>query len=272
MKKALLILTVLYSCSSYRQIEFINENMTRFNDNNELGQNTTPKILGLPVILQNRDIASIAPLKNKKQSLNNKQLYFQILNTQMHQMGEILGKKIINNRCPHFHSINMGVIQKTGISMLEEQKELPENTHYTNALKRPAFFPELHLPMNSGEKTKTVFDLAKNKNNFNYRENIKTALSLHLERTKKEIHELCETGSSGNYYIYENLNALSSGSPLYPKKENLETILKISIFTNDFLISSLKRNSNTKNISAALDRVGSRWFQRYVETIITKRD
>ena len=109
--------------------------MTRFNDKRDLEQNITPKILSLPVILQNRNIASISPLKNKKEALNNKQLYFQILNTQMHKMGDILNKKIINNRCPHFHSINLSVIKNLRVNVLEERKNLPENNHYTNALK-----------------------------------------------------------------------------------------------------------------------------------------
>ena len=143
MKKALVFSLFLISCSSYRQIEFINENMTRFSDQKKIEQNVTPKILSLPVILQNRDIASIAPLKNKKESLNNKQLYFQTLNTQMHRMGDILGKKIVNNRCPHFHSINLTVVNNLRINILEDKKNLPENTHYVNALKRPDFFPEM---------------------------------------------------------------------------------------------------------------------------------
>lgn len=272
MKKAILTSIFLVSCSSYRQIEFINENMTRFSDQKKIEQNKTPKILGLPVILQNRDIASVAPLKNKKESLNNKQLYFQTLNTQMHKMGDILGKKIINNRCPHFHSINLSVINNLRINVLEDKKNLPENTHYKNALKRPAFFPELHLPIKQSKHTQTIFDLAKNSNNFNYKKNIHEALSMHLDRTKKEINELCETGSSANYFIYENLNSLTSTVPLIPKKENLETILKVSIFANDFLLSSLYQSTKTDSISAALDRVGSRWFQKYVSTIISKRD
>ena len=246
--------------------------MTRFNDNKEFDQNTTPKILGLPVILQNRNIASITPLKNKKEALNNKQLYFVTLNTQMHQMGDLLGKNIVNNRCPHFHGLNLKVLRNNKITLLDDKKELPTNSHYINALKRPAFFPELHLPLKVNQSKKTIFDLAKEKVNFNYQQNIKHALSLHLDRTKKEVYELCETGSSANYYIYENLNSLSNDQPLHPKKENLETILKVSIFTNDFLINSLNKTVKTENISAALDRVGSRWFQQYIQTIITKRD
>ena len=68
---------------------------------------------------------------------------------------------------------------------------------------------------------------------------------MHLDRTKKEIYELCETGSSANYFIYENLNSLTSSTPMNPKKENLETILKVSIFANDFLLSSLYQTPKT---------------------------
>ena len=56
------------------------------------------------------------------------------------------------------------------------------------------------------------------------------------------------------------------------KKENLETILKVSIFANDFLLNSLYQTPRTDTISAALERVGSRWFQQYIATIISKRD
>jgi len=246
--------------------------MTRFSDRKDIEKNITPKILSLPVILQNRNIASITPLKNKKEALNNKQLYFQTLNTQMHKMGDILNKKIINDRCPHFHSINLSVLQKLRINILEERKDLPENTHYANALKRPAFYPELHLPIKKTKEVKTIFDLAKNSSKFDYQENVREALTMHLDRTKKEIYELCETGSSANYFIYENLNSLTSSTPMNPQKENLETILKVSIFANDFLLSSLYQTTETETISVALDRIGSRWFQRYVATIISKRD
>ena len=112
----------------------------------------------------------------------------------MHKMGDILNKKIVNNRCPHFHSINLSVIKNLRINILEERKNLPENNHYTNALKRPAFYPELHLPIKEN-KIKTIFDLAKNSEKFNYQDNVRQALSMHLDRTKKEIYELCETGS-----------------------------------------------------------------------------
>ena len=269
MKKVVFLL-FLFSCSSYRQIEFINENMTRFNDKKEIEQNITPKILSLPVILQNRDIASISPLKDKKEALNNKQLYFQTLNIQMHKMGDILGIKTRNDRCPHFHSINLSVLKNLRIEVLEEKKNLPENIHYTNALNRRAFYPELHLPLKKAEQIETIFDLAKGSEKFNYKENVKQALSMHLSRTQKEVFELCETGSSANYFIFENLNSLASANPLTPKKENLETILKVSIFANDFLLSSLYQTTKTDSISAALNRVGSRWFQKYVATIISK--
>ena len=249
--------------------------MTRFSDKSYVEENKVPKIVTLPVVLQNRTIASIAPIKDKKDHYNNKQLYFYSINHQLHKIAELLkiNKVSTADRCPYFHSINKTVVDSYAKSLIDDKNLIPSNKRYLKSTQQPAFFPELHLPLSENKNGKTVFDYAKQETgNFDYQGSLKKALAIHLKKTQKEVIELCDTGSSSNYYIYENLVTLANTSPLTPNKTNLETILKITIFTNQFLINSLEEKKKTPLIDPALSRVGSTWFSNYVSTIISKRE
>ena len=249
--------------------------MSRFNDKSYIEENKVPRIVTLPVVLQNRKIASIAPLKDKKDHYNNKQLYFYSINHQLHKIAEILKIKKVTtaDRCPYFHSINKSVVANYKKSLIDEKNKMPSNKRYHKATQQPAFFPELHLPITEKRSGKTVFDQAKQETtNYDYKGNLEKALLVHLKKTQKEVIELCDTGSSSNYYVYENLVTLASKQPLVPNKKNLDTVLKISIFTNQFLINSIEEKKRTPLIDPALSRIGSSWFSNYVSTIISKRE
>ena len=107
------LIFLFVSCSSYRQLEFINENMSRFKDESSTSKNLIPKIVSLPLALPSRSPASVGPKKSQHPNLNNKQLYFLTLNDQFHQMGRLLKvEKIMSKRCPHFHSLHSEIVNK----------------------------------------------------------------------------------------------------------------------------------------------------------------
>jgi hypothetical protein len=67
------------------------------------------------------------------------------------------------------------------------------------------------------------------------------AFKLHLEKTLEEIKELCENGSGENYYAFENLiTHMRANKEYHRSKEAMESLLKITLFSNLALISALE--------------------------------
>ena len=247
--------------------------MTRFKDENYRVQNNVPKIISLPLALPSRSPASVQKKASLHPNLNNKQLYFLTLNDQFHQMGRVLKvEKIMGKRCPHFHSLNNQVVSKNVYKSIAKSSPIPGTKHYAQALSYPAYYPEIHLPLKAKQKSPTVYELAKKKGkDFDYHNHIARAFALHFNKTRSEIMELCETGTSDNYFVFENLNTLILNTPLRPQKEDLETLLKVSIVTNDFILKSIKETTEEYSVSSALSRIGSTWFSSYIKKILRQR-
>ena len=142
------------------------------------------------------------------------------LNEQYLQLGSLLKlESKLKNKCPHFHALNLKVVKKHIHHELKETSEIPGQSHYKNALNFPAFYPELSLPLDERKLTPTVYEKAKaQKDNFNFKDSLTRALKIHHRKTASELVELCETGTSDNYFIFENLNSMTNKSPLSPKK------------------------------------------------------
>ena len=282
-------LNMVVSCSSYRPPESIDEKMKRFNTNYKTS-NRVPQIMVQPLLLQGRSPASIPSLKtlqknNKRFNISNKRLYFIGLFEQYQQISQFSEEESPKiNSCPHFHSnlIDNQTAKKNNQWKITEGIVLAEKVKiYRQALNNPSLFPELHLPLDEQNLHPTVYDYFKN----NSKEDdlpglIQNAIEIHLKKTYNEINELCQTGSSENYYIYENLTSIGKKSKFKRSKQSLQTLLKTTIFSNMALNASLRavsKNHQQTDLSFTnyeaeiIKRLDSQWVAVYLSNMISKR-
>ncbi len=182
----------------------------------------------------------------------NKKLYFLTLYSQFEYLKkythEFSGPTI--SICPNFHTSLLR--HNNGIDNEQISPYLNNQFSYDysklNDEKYVASYPELSLPLSKEENTPRVIDILKNQNSamneFAINELVHKALDIHLVKTYSEIRELCEYGSSDNYYIYENLITHIKSNDFTAESKNMNTLLKTTLFSNLALMSSL--NQKTK--------------------------
>ena len=263
--------------------------MHRFSSNYK-ASNKVPEIMVQPLLLQSRSPASIPNLtkineSKKRYNISNKRLYFIGLFEQYQQLSKFSEKESPKvNGCPHFHSslVNNQEKKRANQWKIPEGIVLQEKVEiYKNALNNPSFFPELHLPLDEKNLHPTVYDHYKNNSSEKeLPELIQKAIEIHLKKTHREIEELCSTGSSENYFIYENLTSIGKKNKLTRSKENLKILFKTTIFSNLALTASLKaisKNRDKYNLTFTnheveiIKRLDSSWVAGYLSNMILKR-
>ncbi len=177
---------------------------------------------------------------------SNKKLYFKTLYKQYSTLLSYfpnLSKNEINS-CPHFHSI---YIENKGISIPTKTVNLNYDVEKLNDPKYVEAFPELYLKIAQDE---TVLDeIRKNPKKINSK--IEEALSNKLATISGEIKELCQHGVSDNYYIFENLYSHITTNKFDASKENLNILLKTTVFYNQALINSVnKKQGHSRSIAS----------------------
>jgi hypothetical protein len=198
-----------------------------------------------------------ASLASSETSMTNKKLYFLSLYTQYESL-----KKISNNTtaptlsiCPSFHtglvtyqeqhsSFENGAERKFSYKQTEMLNEQYVNTH-----------PELYLPVTKeGTNPKVIDILLSNKDKMAesaIHELMQNALNIHLTKTYTELRELCDYGTSSNYYIYENLITHIKSTKFDPSVANMNTLLKTTLFSNRAIITSLSKDKKPQGRSIA---------------------
>jgi hypothetical protein len=79
------------------------------------------------------------------------------------------------------------------------------------------------------------------------------AVTTHITKAYSELSELCEFGSSDNYYIYENLmSSIDREGGLEKNAYGLQILLRTSLMFNHALISSL--GSESTNLTTTRGR------------------
>lgn len=167
--------------------------------------------------------------------------------------------------CPNFHTSmlryndNLSSINKrNNYKDLKNIKFSYDSNKYADDIY-VAKRPELLLPLSKDEITPKVIDLIRNTNysmnDFAVNELVHKALDIHLAKTYSEIQELCEYGSSDNYYIYENLITHIKNNNFDGSTKNMNILLKTTIFSNIALISSLDEVQSIKTAGRAIASV-----------------
>lgn len=268
----LLISGLLSSCASNYRPESFDEKMARYVPRMKQ-ENKVPKLNISPKLMSARSPSSKTKTKGSL-ALSNKNLYFLTLYSQYKELKKY---SVVDHNeikvCPHFHSL---VIDQKDLFSATEKKYTWKFKNQTNI--EPTANPVLALPVLSQEVKPSVYELYQKDQRRNLDSLVKKGLQVHVEKTYKEISELCEYGSSDNYYAFENLIGHVKGKgKLESKDKELSTMVKTSLYYNMVLIKFLKKQRSERSISSLekgnlfdeeiLNRSESKWGKQYINAL-----
>lgn len=214
-----LSLILLASCAGhYRRPESIESKMARYESKKE-SINKIPEYKEQRITTGARNPAS-SEAEGEALSLSNLSIYFMALHDQYQAMSSLYPEyKESLKVCPTFH------------------QELT-NKNSSNYQYERVSYQDL---LNDNFIKTFISDDTKNVDNF------KNSMKQYMTSTHKELVQLCETGASDNYYIFENLITINQ-SPRKLKKdvEGLNTLYKVSVFYNEALLKKISTKSKMK--------------------------
>ncbi len=256
--KDLILMTVMsfgiFGCASYRHPETINDKMARFMPR-DTNPNQVPP-LAIPTDVKSkrpsRGIASVGSNSSESRQdenenseelkLSHKRLYFMGLYQQYRTLGKFVSEEQVPEiqHCPSFHTTLLN--GKTGYRENQKSKLDFKKRYSSIHDAKKAYYPELFLPMAPDSTVPTLGEVVKSDQDLDKNMAFQQALKVHLTKTYKELEELCDTGSSSNYYNFENLGRhIKSNQMSYKQSpEALRTLYKTTIFSNMALIESLE--------------------------------
>tara|TARA_R110002072_G_scaffold64203_4_gene159581 strand:- start:20024 stop:20935 length:912 start_codon:yes stop_codon:yes gene_type:complete len=288
------IIAGLASCSSqyYKKPESIESKMARYNasdiNKNKVPKYTLPDFDGKKLSTRSRMPAS-ANHQNESEKVDiptsNKKLYFLGLVDQYNKLKSYVPSNYSPevNICPSFHTTLLN--HKATTSSHSGEKKIDFKTKYTSlGEKEVKQYPELSLPVTVESTSPRVVDILRTNNEVSSKkthEIVTNALKVHLKKTYDEIYELCETGTSENYYIFENMiTSVNRNQKLFsPSSENLQKYFKVTVFSNIALMKSLEKSVHTTssrapasairpvNYSKAItSRMKANWAYDYIQS------
>lgn len=280
----------LTSCGShYRAPESVESKIERFQANREYG-NTIPQIEISPLLLtqktqaQGRMPASIetpnpAVLKTL-QHLSNKRVYFSTLFAQFEEMRAYVSEQVRPlAHCPQFHSVMLD-LNKTSSSVLG--KKIFDVQYDLNKLDDADYLAahtELFLPVTTEYQIPRVIDVYRQQGG-KLQDLVLSALTIHINKTAKELYYLCEHGNSENYYSFENLAGMKDLDLNKKTLGSMKTLLKTTVFSNMVILKSLDKlrpagrtvaSVPTYHLNAyhleLIRRFQSQWFTDYLDAL-----
>lgn len=290
----------LASCSStYKAPESFDEKVARYKPQTH-SRNQTPELPGFTPKLNSsgRAPASIPSMSQPEsipaeqefvQSHSPKKLYFLTLYTQYQKLSEIKQvKSKAPEVCPHFHST---LVEHREYFSKGEASASSAAKNYSKELIKSlkespsqlAYYPELALPVQSDSLQPRVIDLINHDTEVYTplvtKQIVDEAIGVHLNKTHSELAELCEFGSSDNYYIYENLvSKIEREGAFKADAMGAQTMMKTGLVFNQALINSLVTSKSSAPSRApasaqqeaqemyhheALDRLEAGWMKSY---------
>lgn len=279
----------IFSCSSYRQPESIEAKMARFMPR-DINPNKVP-VLAIAADMKTRQPAArgIASVHEevgtqdetlmRETPLSDKRLYFMGLYQQYRNLGKFVSKEHVPeiNHCPSFHTTLLN--GKTGHkgkvkAKLDFVKRYSTITSHQSKYKN-VYFPELSLPIGPYAETPTLGEILAHDKKVNKNIAFQQALKVHLTKTYKELEELCDTGSSSNYYNFTNLeHHIKRYKGKYQQgPQALKTLYKTTIFSNMALIESLENPVSIKRSfkrAPASISTAQKWDNIYQDNMIKK--
>ena len=187
--------------------------------------------------------SSVITLADPKLSkVSNKHLYVLTLLSQYQLFNGYLGNvKPTINSCSNFHSTLMEY------KNLRKPLKVPVKPWQASALfssvesRKDQVFPEYFMSLKTNANRPTVGDYFSDAGPEKRKELLNTAFNVHVEKTYMEIMDLCESGISANYYIYENFITHMKSNPGFKKTDKaFQSILKVAVFSNILLRKSIQ--------------------------------
>lgn len=304
MKTKLAIFTIctsLVSCAgNYQRPESFESKMARFKSKSA-GVNLVPDLAVSSTAdfktARTRGPASVKSSKKKDHYTEhtNKKLYFLTLFTQYHNLSKFSGSETVSsvNICPSFHSIlvdHKDKFEAEGFQANQRVKINFDSIYKPEVLtdkSKHSSYPELMLPVTKDSLHPNVAELISSSKTSLTKEVVEKAINIHLEKTLEELTELCDTGASNNYYIYENLITHIKKQGFRANETNMKVLLKTSIFSNRALIKSFEKSaskSRGRGIASVkksapkelytetmVGRLGVEWSESYFDSMTTNR-
>lgn len=188
----------------------------------------------------------------KMEEMPNKRAYFVALLNQYYGLSQFFSDKKELNSCPNFHNV--------WLNLKKPQEYITYKPRFTlSDLKSDATYsknPILLLPVDS--TAKTSYDLYKDgfiKTEADLYKNLNLALLYKVSQIHLEVTELCEYGSSDDYFIYENFITYSKDKNDDKMEKRLGLALRNNILINQALISSMDIPKKTANRTIASESI-----------------
>lgn len=292
---------ILTSCAGHQfnRPESIEAKMSRF-ENKSANTNEVPK-LGIysegveSVVMKSNRGRAPASVEAQtageadKVEASNKKLYFMSLFSQYERLRKFapVGSTTSVNVCPSFHS---GLVEFRSQTKVNETKT-EDTIGFDYNLARLADttylsqYPELGLPLSDDVHGPSVASIINSRPSdvaaMEGNRLMIQAIHQHATRMYREISELCETGTSTNYYNFENLlTHARTHRDLTPSEHGLQVLMKTTIVSNMVLIESIQGHSKTRGrapasvdlyTDEALERLGTPWAYDFIKSMVVKR-
>jgi hypothetical protein len=243
--KNLLALIFLVSCSSVTKTYKGFDKVTYVGQEENLKALYFEKDINPEKYQVERSIASVNSEKDYDKDIRNKDVYFKNLWGQSKTLANFMGKEHINS-CPAFH--------QTVLTQDVSVQKLYEND--SGKAQDPVLYPFIVLENDSSS-------------------NAHDYLSSHYDEVLAEVKELCNTGVSENYFVFENTIRYFSKTHQKRKVKNLlNSYLKMPVFANLYLLDALKnpRTILSNNERDILRKLNIKWFESYLYKLRQRRE
>lgn len=295
------LLFIFSSCSGhqFKRPESIEDKMSRFEDKTH-NTNQVPKLeissVGIEKFSSARTGRAPASVveentQDDKVGTSNKKLYFMSLYSQYERLRAYTpsGSTMDINVCPSFHT---GLVEWRDTAKKMGSKVSSTQLGFKYDLKRLgdynyiSQYPELGLPLSDDSKGPNVASLMSSRPvevaASEGSRLMSQALHQHTVRIFSELSELCDTGTSTNYYNFENLlTHARTHRDLTPSQYGLQVLMKTTIISNMVLIESIQNSSRPAGRAPAsvdlytdevLERLGTPWAYDFLKKMISQRD
>jgi hypothetical protein len=253
-----LIIIFAVACSStYQKPESVEEKMRRFSP-----RTNNSGIIPRLTINQNWEYQSTrAPASaeevntpNDYQSLNNKKIYFLTLLYQYNHLRPLSHASAPSiTTCPHFHGtlLEYNKTFKLPSSNGDVTSKWSIDSKLVSLPDYLATHPELSLSVLATNEHPTLAEsIATAALPSEHKEYLIAAIQNFTSTNYNELSELCQTGSSDNYFAFENLiNYAQTERSMKPVPKDMSTLLKTSVFANHAVLSSLGRFATLRTVA-----------------------
>jgi hypothetical protein len=273
----IIMTSLISSCGTYHPPEALSDKMSRYKPS-KINPNPVPTLA-----LWESRLGSIKKLRAKKkpvshyQKLSNKKLYFSALYHQYNELRSYLpeqDKTPILSHCPRHHNtylkIKTDTVQQKKLNMAKRYSSITVDTKY----------PELTLPLGKQTLKDKIVGTATLTQKKRY---VESAISDHVKRVHAELVEVCDSGSSENYFNFENVVTHAERHRRdfqQDKKKSMSSLLRTTLFYNKALLRGLNSaayrgrfpaSTNNKeedaSFSAVADKLDTSWSFDYFDAL-----